>query len=169
MGQWLLWIGSGQCEETLGAIMATFDETSVVVEKLAAARHLLDRAIERLQAADYLSAIVLGGTAEDLFEGFLTQRGTKDAASRPQLGEAIPRVFNHLFPGDPAPTPQEAIAFMRETFNWLRHADRDEAQTRRLNLKSEAVALCTRAIDNLWELTGDEHPLSRALGYPVGN
>ena len=149
--------------------MTTFDETSVVVEKLAAARHLLDQAVLRLHAADYLSAIVLGGTAEDLLEGLLGQRGSKQAASRPQLSEAIPKVFRHLFPGEPPPSPEDATAFMREAFNWLRHADRNEAQARRLNLRSEAVALCARAIDNLWTLTGEEHPASRQLGYPVGN
>ena len=79
--------------------MATFDETSVVVDKLSAARHLLDHAIERLQSADYLCAIVLAGTAEDLVEGLLTQRGARHTASRPQLGEAIPKVFHYLFPG----------------------------------------------------------------------
>lgn len=149
--------------------MATFDETSVIVEKLSAARHLLDQAVVRLQAGDYLSAIVLGGTAEDLLEGLLSQRGSKQEASRPQLSEAIPKVFHHLFPGEPAPSPQDAVALMRETFNWLRHADRDEVQTRRLNLRAEAVALSTRAIDNLWTLTGEEHPASQQLGYPVGN
>jgi len=149
--------------------MPTFDESSVVVEKLAAARHLLDQALERLQSSDFLCAIVLGGTAEDLYEGMLAQRGAKQAASRPQLGHAIPKVFHHLFPGEATPSAQEAVAFMRETFNWLRHADRDEAQVRRLNLRAEAVALCTRAIDNLWTLTGEQHPAARQLGYPVGN
>lgn len=58
---------------------------------------------------------------------------------------------------------------MRETFNWLRPADRNEAQAHRLDLRAEAIALCTCAIDNLWTLTGEEHPGSRQLGYPVGN
>jgi hypothetical protein len=148
--------------------MATFDETSAVVEKLGAARHLLDRAIECLQIGDYLSTIVLGGTAEDVFEGLLHQRGERRAASRSQLAEAIPKVFGHLFPGEPPPTEKDAIAFMREAFNWLRHANRDEAQSRRLNLRAEAVSICTRAIDNLWTLTGEEHPASKRLGYPLG-
>lgn len=148
--------------------MATFDEASVVVEKNSAARHLLDQAVCRLQSGDYLSAIVLGGTAEDLLEGLLRQRGAEAAASRPQLAGAFLKVFRHMFPGEPQPSPRDAIGIMRETFNWLRHADRDEAQARRLNLKAEAVALCTRAIDNLWALEGEEHPASRDLGFPVG-
>jgi len=147
--------------------MATFDEVSVVVDKVFAARHLLDQAISRLQSEDYLSAIVLGGTAEDLFEGMLKQRGAQSNASRLQLAEAFLKVYRHMFPGEPQPSPQEAVGIMRETFNWLRHADRDEVQTRRLNLRAEAVALCTRAIDNLWALVGEEHPASRGLGYPV--
>ncbi len=49
--------------------MAAFDESPVVIDKLSAARHLLDQAVVQLQAADYLSAIILGGTAEDLLEG----------------------------------------------------------------------------------------------------
>lgn len=115
--------------------MTTFDETSVVVEKLSAARHLPDQAAFRLQAADYLSAIVHGGTAEDILEGLLGQRGLRQDASRPQLSEAFLKVFRYLFPGEPTPSSQDAVALMQEAFNWLRYADRDEAQTRRLNLR----------------------------------
>lgn len=149
--------------------MPTFDQTSVLVEKHAVARHLLDQAIERLLAADYLSAIVLGGTAEDLLEGLLKRKGVHGSASRQQAADALHKVFLHLFPDEPQPTPKDAVAVMREAFNWLRHSDRDEAQTRRLNLRAEAVAVCMRAIDNLCELTGEEHYASHVLGYPVGN
>lgn len=149
--------------------MATFDECSIVVDKLSAARQLLDSAIEHLEAGGYLEAIVLGGSAEDVLEGLMRQQGKRHAASRQQLVAAMTKVFRHLFPGEHAPSEREAVDFMREAFNWLRHADRDESQRRRLNLKAEAIALCTRAIDNLWSLTGEEHPSSGRLGYPVGN
>lgn len=150
--------------------MATFDESSAVVEKAVAARHLLDRAIEALRAGDHLSAIVLGGTAEDLFEGMLKQRGRQPVASRQQLVKAVPAVFKHLFPGELQLSEDDAYNLIRHTFNWLRHADKvGEPQTKRLNLRAEAVALCMRAVDNLWELTGEEHPAARELGYPVGS
>lgn len=148
--------------------MGTFDEGSVVVEKFEVAKQLLDRALEELESGSALVAVVLGGTAEDLFEGMLHQRQIKHSSSRQQLAVAMPKVFAQFFPGESPPSERDAVEVMREAFNWLRHADRMEAQARRLNLKAEALAVCMRAIDNLWELTGQEHPAAARLGFPVG-
>ena len=51
----------------------------------------------------------------------------------------------------------------------LRHDDRGDPVERRLDWRQEALNICMRAVDNLFEVTGKQHPRVRELGYPVGN
>ena len=47
--------------------------------------------------------------------------------------------------------------------------DRGDPVERRLDWRQEALHICMRAVDNLFEVTGKQHQRVRELGYPVGN
>lgn len=140
------------------------------VSKLAAAERLLDAAIHMLlDNHDYLASIVLGGAAEDLLQGQLARGNRANAASRAQLAKGTQAIHRHFFPDEAPIKDKDAFELMRDVYNWLRHDDRGDALERRLDWRQEAVHICMRAVDNLFEVTGQEHPRVRELGYPVGN
>jgi hypothetical protein len=141
-----------------------------MVSKLAAAERLLNAAIEALlDKGDYISAIVLAGAAEDLLQGQLARGNRADAASRAQLAKGTQAIHRHFFPDEPPLKEKDAFELMRNVYNWLRHDDRDDALERRLEWRQEALHICMRAVDNLFEVTGSLHPRTRELGYPVGS
>ena len=140
------------------------------VSKLSAAERLLDAAIHMLlDNGDYLAAVVLGGAAEDLLQGQLARGNRAHAASRAQLAKGTQAIHRHFFPQEEPLKDKDAFELMRDVYNWLRHDDRGDAVERRLDWRQEALHICMRAVDNLFEVTGREHPRARELGYPVGN
>jgi hypothetical protein len=140
------------------------------VSKLAAAERLLDAAIHMLlDKGDHLAAIVLAGAAEDLLQGQLARGNRTHAASRVQLAKGTQAVHRHFFPDEEPLKDKDAFELMRDVYNWLRHDDRGDAVERRLDWRREALHICMRAVDNLFEVTGKVHPRVQELGYPVGN
>ena len=75
----------------------------------------------------------------------------------------------HLFPESKPIASNEAFGMMRDVVNWLKHDDGDDALERRVDWRKEATHLCMRAVDNHYEVSGQEHPRAKELGYPVGN
>jgi hypothetical protein len=147
--------------------MSDYAET---ISKVAAAERLLDAAIQMLlDKQDYLAAIVLGGAAEDLLQGQLARGNRAHAASRAQLAKGTQAIHKRFFPEEAPLKDKEAFELMRDVYNWLRHDDRGDAVERRLDWRQEALHICMRAVDNLFEVTGREHHRVRELGYPIGN
>ncbi|WP_431274458.1 hypothetical protein ACQ858_20975 [Variovorax ureilyticus] len=138
------------------------------ISKLEAAEQLLNTALRLLiDERDYVSAIVLAGSAEDLFQGMLEKKDLP--SSRAQLASATLTMHGFLYPEEHPPKDREAFDMMRSAYNWLRHADKDDGFERRLDWKKEAVHIAMRAIDNLYALTGKDHPRRPELGYPLGS
>ncbi|RYD42109.1 MAG: hypothetical protein EOP83_33105 [Verrucomicrobiaceae bacterium] len=122
-----------------------------------------------LDAKCYVAAIVLAGAAEDILQGALGKRGKASAASRSVLAKATSAMHILLEPQEvQPPKDSDAVDVMRSTYNWLRHNDRpDDVDSLRLNWRHEALVIAARAVDNLYELTGDVHPRREELHYPL--
>ena len=137
--------------------------TKTAITKLEAARALLDCSLELLlDRGDYVSAIVLAGSAEDVMQGLLVARGVVGA--RAQLIEPAKRLLKANDPDAAVPSDSRFHSFIREVFNWLRHNDREgEPQAITVDLQNEAIMCAMRAMDNFWSLTQSHHPREQEL------
>lgn len=136
------------------------------LSKLEAAEHLLDRSVEAyLDRGDAISAIVLGGAAEDIYIGLLKRDGQGIPSSRAEMAEHVIATASHLFPGMKPLATGEAHAAIRSAFNWLRHNDpsKDDPQDRTIDEVIEAISIIERAMENRLRLTGRDHPRRQEL------
>lgn len=136
----------------------------ISISKLQAAGHLLDRAIELyLDKRDYISAIVLAGSAEDLMQGILVLQGRSNEAARAQMVAAAQGIAQKIMPGE-AVSEKDTIALMRGMFNWLRHSDKkDDPLQVAWHLDIEAETILFRALQN-WDLLKGPEP-ARAMEF----
>lgn len=97
---------------------------NTTISKVEAATQLLDRALDLfLDEQAFVPAIVLAGSAEDVFHGYLVRSGKEPA--RTNSARNASRISRHLAPAAP-PIPEKVfVQRMRDPFNWLRHADDD--------------------------------------------
>lgn len=135
------------------------------VSKRGVADHLLEAAVAALlDRSDALSAIVLGGSAEDVYQGLLKLQDDKGPSAREELAKDVIAIAGALYPDEPAMTDRRAFDAIRGTFNWLRHNDRaEDQQTRVINATLEAAAIVERAMFNQHLLSGREHPRMQEL------
>lgn len=125
-----------------------------------AAEQLLDQALAALlDRDDAIAAIVLSGSAENIFCGLLKlKRPTLKCAE----ADIIPVVRDFVMYEDPASAPisdKSAHDAIASTFNWLRHNDREgELQEQRRDFHLEAAGVIERACENAFRLTGLDHP-----------
>lgn len=134
--------------------------TRTTVTKLEAARVLLDRSLEMLlDRGDYISAIVLAGSAEDVMHEILKAKGLEDVTARGSLVRPTIELHKRQYPDAPVPKSGDVHAFMRKVFNWLRHANRDEPHRLTEDLRSEASMCAMRAMENFYTLNPQSpHP-----------
>jgi len=130
------------------------------VTKLDAAWHLLDAAlVALLDRNDSMSAIVLGGAAEDIFVGLLKLEGREGEGARQEMIPHIRAFLARDTPDAPVLRDGEGHDTLRRTFNWLRHSDRaDDPAEWTLDFELEAAAVVERAVVNASRLTGTDHP-----------
>ncbi|MDG0856360.1 hypothetical protein [Roseateles puraquae] len=135
------------------------------VTKRQVADHLLDAAaVALLDQSDPITAIVLGGSAEDIYWGLLERERPGAEPAREEIARHVIEVTAALFPNDQRMTLKAARNAIRSTFNWLRHNDDpDEAQSREWDAQQEAAAIVERAMENLFRLTGSDHPRYQEL------
>lgn len=133
------------------------------IDKFEAARTVLDRALALLlDQGDYVSAIVLAGSAEDVLQDLLKRFGAKGARS--QFVEPVIRLHRQMYPGEPPMTENGVHSVIRLVFNWLRHADSNrEPPEITVDLRAEATIAAMRAVDNFWSLTRTHHPREQEL------
>lgn len=131
------------------------------ITKVDVARALVDRALVMLlDEADYISAIVLAGSAEDVMQGLLNRERGEEGA-RESLVAAALKLLNP--PNNPRLTSERLHRVVRGAFTWLRHADRDEPQSITVDLRFEAFDVTDRALENFIKLTGESHSRDREL------
>jgi len=132
----------------------------MILTKVHAAEHLLDAAIEALlDRNDPVTAIVLAGSAEDVFQGLLKLQRREHEAARAQL---LPHLRAFIAREDPSATPladNTVFNMMRSTFTWLRHADheREPLEIDR-DLHTEALLVLYRAAENGYSVTETAPP-----------
>jgi hypothetical protein len=147
--------------------------------KVDAAKRLLDRGMELfLDDGDDLSALVLGGSAEDILEGLLVRQRNGQTPARRQMAKdaATALGFDQHSHGWKA-VVEDMWRYLRREFNWTRHADRlDDPMTLKADWHDEALWALDRASENLQMLTGEEHPrwqeviammLGRNTSHPI--
>ena len=124
-----------------------------VFTKLKAADALLDSAVAALvDQRDYLAAIVLAGSAEDVFQGCLQREGRLQDSVRSYL------VRHMILHESPDEAPLSPYKFVREVFNWLRHNDlNEEPQTFGFDAEAEAFMAVEQALVNRHVLDGTLH------------
>ncbi len=123
----------------------------VTITKIQAADALLDRAVELLlDKRDFIAAIVLGGSADDILQGLLEKQGKTGTSAREQLIPHL-RAWAAKFDlaGEPSLTDGQGHSLLRHVFDWLRHADKgDDSDPAEFDLEGEAVGVIERAIEN---------------------
>jgi len=134
--------------------------TQVTVTKIDAAVALLNRAIAVfLDHADYLSAVVLGGSAEDVLQGLLARGGHGAQSARAHMAVSAKRIAESLDPSGGPVSEKDAVNLMRGLFNWLRHADSPtEPSSIDWHTDIEARVTIYRALHNLDALGGPNPP-----------
>lgn len=133
------------------------------IDKVHASRVMLDRALALLlDEGDYISAIVLAGSAEDVLHDLLERFGAKGARS--EFVEPVQRLYRQMHPDDPPLTDGNVHSIIRLTFNWLRHASSNkEPPEIEIDLRADATMAAMRAVDNFWNMTRTEHPRKQEL------
>ena len=129
------------------------------ITKLEAARRLCDAAVVALlDQREPLSAIVLGGSAEDVLAGLIAMQVPAWPTAREQMVRAMRQLVNLESPPR-ALSDKDGHGLLRTVFNWLRHSDRPgDPPTCEADFDAEAVEVVDRALTNLFLLTGTDHP-----------
>ncbi len=127
--------------------------TTTITKRQAAVR-MLEQALNLfLDERDFTSAIVLAGSAEDVFHAHLVREGVEPA--RENFARVASRLSGQLSPKSAAVPEKAIVTRMRDPFNWLRHADNPaDSETATWDLEEEAVDLLERAIENMRLLLG---------------
>jgi hypothetical protein len=131
-----------------------------LVNKAGAAEHFLNEAMTALlDRDDRLTAIVLAGAAEDVYQGLLKLSDRSSEAARAMLVAALRDFVALEDPGAPPMADGEGHSAMRGTYNWLRHHDGtvEEPMDRRLDYRLEAAAVIERAVVNQFAVSSVEH------------
>jgi hypothetical protein len=126
------------------------------LRKIDVAREILDRAIKlHLDESDYLSAMVLAGAAEDVFHDLLVKAGKGEQAARNNMAGAAVAIQAEIAAGSVL-TEKTVRTWMRDAFNWMRHADKDtDPDELTHDWECESAMVLVRASENLLVLTGE--------------
>ena len=99
----------------------------ITVSKIEAAGVLLNRAIDvYLDDRDFISSIVLAGSAEDLLQGLLKRADRLGDSARSQMVAAAQGIARSIDPAGEIVSETDTFNLMRGMFNWLRHGDRKD-------------------------------------------
>ena len=131
------------------------EDRSITLSKLEVAEHQLNAAIRLyLDHDDFVSAITLAGTAEEILGKLLEKQGRKHSVS--EFAETCVAVGRNLF--DEEWTTKHFVEMQTFFRNGLKHLTDGEPIT---VPRAAAEEIIGRAVDNLWSLEGRETPEAR--------